>query len=134
MYKTMLYHFSLLVAATWLGTWLNVHLQFGIGGYWSFGSDEFEVILIALIFALVTVSLFFLPISCLVERMVPKRLVKVAVVAAAVAVSIVIGLMFYTVFLGRPFSLVVERDGIFVLCFATVGISYAVARIKQLPI
>ncbi len=129
MRKSFAFRFTTLVAGTWLGAWLSVHLQFGLSGYWGFASDEVEVVLLTLAVSLAAVALLFLPVSLAAERIAPSRWVKAAVVVSATIASICLGLLIYTVFLHRPLMLMVERDWKLVMCFIIPGIGYALPRV-----
>jgi hypothetical protein len=49
------------------------------------------------------------------------------VLASSVAAALFLGLAFYTGFLGRTVELAFSRDLPHLLCFALVGVGYAVA-------
>jgi hypothetical protein len=122
-----LHRFAILVAGTALGGWLSVHMQFGISGFWGLASDELEIVALILLFALALVLVFFRPLSWLVERFAPPDAINVSVLVVSVGGSLLFGVWFYAFFLGHRLNIVFGRDLPFVLCFALLGVGYALA-------
>jgi hypothetical protein len=115
----------MLALGTFLGGWLCAHAQFGLAGFWGLGSDELSLVgFVAALAVPFTIAVLY-PLSRLAERVAAKSAVPWLVLAGSVTASLALGLWFYVGFLGRPFSLVAQRDIQFVLCFALVGLGYA---------
>lgn len=116
----------LLTFGTALGGWLCAHVQSGLSGFWGLGSDELSLVaFVAALSVPFTLAVLY-PLSVLAERLTAKRAVPWVVLALSLLASLLLGLWFYVGFLGRPISLVAQRDLQFVMCFALVGVGYAV--------
>lgn len=117
--------FLLLTLGTALGGGLCAHAQFGLSGFWGVSSDELSLVAFVAALAIPFTLAVLYPLSVLAERVASKRAVHLVVLAGSVAASLLLGLWFYAGFLGRPISLVVQRDLQFVFCFALTGVGYA---------
>ena len=115
----------MLTLGTALGGWFCAHAQFGLSGFWGFGSDELSLVSFVSALAVPFTLAVLYPLSALAERVFTPRAVHWAVLACSVVASVLLGLWSYVGLLGRPILLVVQRDLPFVFCFALVGIGYA---------
>ena len=121
----------MLTLGTAFGGWLCAHAQFGLSGFWGLASDELSLVGIIAVLSVLFVIAVLYPLSLLAERIAAKRARSWAVLGGSVAASLLFGLWFYAGFLGRPVSLVVQRDIQFVICFALSGIGHAITHRLQ---
>lgn len=112
---------------TALSAYATVHLQFGIAGHWRFAADEFEIMVASLVAGGFAFGVFTGGERLVRALVSPKYLVSTSV-AAVVALSLCLGLLFYAALLPRTLGAALTRDLPFVLCFAVLAVGYLVGR------